>query len=127
MRRARSWCVPLTRLYRDCQPVRRRCQRADPAGIVGAGRAVREVEVEHEQAVLGPEIGALHRVEQIAAAAVASVSTRRVAEGQEGAAAVAAEPVHLERETLAAKLEPRAGEGPEVNLLVAARRDGQRR
>ena len=116
--------VPLPGLDGDRQPVRRRRQRADPARVVGAGRVVGEVEVEHEPAVVFPEIRALHRVEEVAAAAVALPSARRVAEAEEE---------RRRRRPRASRpraasgsppqLEVRAGERPEEDRLGPARLD----
>ena len=55
------------------QTIRRRRERARPPRVVRARRVVGEVEVEHEPAVLHPEVGALDRVEQVAAAPYVSL------------------------------------------------------
>ena len=93
--------VLLSCLHGDGQPIRRRGQRAHPARLVRAGRVVGEVEVEHELAVVFPEIRTFHRVEHVAAAAVGLAPAGRVAEAEKEAAAVALEPVELQGQLLA--------------------------
>src|SRR4051812_49003233 len=90
----------LTRAYRRRQPVIARGQRADPAGRVVARWVVGEIEVEHGLAVGGfTVIGALDRVEQVAAAAIGFGSRCRIEERQEDAAAVAADPIERQLST----------------------------
>src|SRR5581483_4212354 len=67
---------------------------------------------EHELPVEGAEVGALHRVEQVATGAVRLAAARRVAERQEEPAAVGVEPVELER----ARVEAGRGEARELRL-----------
>src|SRR5204863_9331665 len=86
-----------------------RCQRARPAGVPGARRVEGEVEVEDETVAAAAEVGALDRVEEIAARAVRLTPARLVAKRQEDAAAVCVEPVELER-VLREACEREAGE-----------------
>src|SRR5205814_3321819 len=86
----------LTRLDGHRQPARRRGERAGPPRVVGARGVVGEVEVEDEPAALRAEVGALDRVEQVAAAAVGRSPACRGAERQEEPAAVGLEPEELE-------------------------------
>ena len=92
---------------RHVEPVLRRRQRTAPARVVGAGRVVGVVEVEHEPSVGGgAQVRALHRVEQVAPAPVGPVAGEGVAEGQEQPAPVALQPVDDQRDG-----GPRAGPG----------------
>ena len=111
----------LARAHRDRQPVGRRRQRARPARVVGAGRVVGDVEVEHEPPVVGAQVRALDRVEQVAAGAVGLAPARRIAERDEQAAAVRVEPVEVEPELLAAERERRGAEADERHRLARAR------
>src|SRR5205085_6150805 len=86
-----------------------------------------EVEVEHEPAVVFPEIRSFHRVEEIAAAAVALPPARRVAEAEEEPAAVALQPVELQGQRLASQREVSARERLEQHRLGPARLDRLRR
>src|SRR6185369_17560501 len=72
---------PLPGGDRDGQPVSRRSERTAPARVVRARRVVGEVEVEHEPAVVGAEVGALDRVQQVAPGAVGRLAAGRVREG----------------------------------------------
>ena len=73
------------------RPRRRRCPAAaagTPSRGVGARRVVGEVEVDDEAGAVAAEVGALDRVEQVAAAAVASSPRRPSLQRHEHAAAV---------------------------------------
>ena len=85
----------LPRPGRNRHAVLGRREGAAPARVVRARRVVGVVEVQHQAAPPVPvaEVGALDRVEQVAAAAVGLAAGEGVAEGQEQAAAVALEPV----------------------------------
>jgi hypothetical protein len=89
---------PLAGPDREIETVRRRRQRAGPLGIERARRLVGEVEVEDQGAgvAIATEVGALGRVEQIAARAVRLGPVRAVAERQEQPAGIALHPVDLE-------------------------------
>ena len=67
-------------------------ERADPPVVVPAGRVVQEVQVDDQGLAGGAEVGALGRVEQVAAATVAAAAGRRVPDRQEESAAVLVEP-----------------------------------
>ena len=56
--------------YDGVDPVAGRRERARPRGVVGAGRCVGEVEVDHEATAVAAQVCALDRVEHVAAAAV---------------------------------------------------------
>ena len=73
------------------------------------------------------QVSALHCVEDVAASAIRLGAARRVAERKEDPAAVAFEPVDLERERLAGELEMRPREGPKEHWFRAARRNRLRR
>jgi len=105
------------------QPVRRRSEWARPPVVPGARRVEREVEVEDERVVGAAEIGALHRVEQVAAGAVGLARARLVAERQEDPASVRFEPVQLEAR--AAKV--RECESAKARCASSAARDLERR
>src|SRR4030095_8743811 len=60
---------PLARSDREGEPVLRGRQRTRPAVVVRTRRVVREIEVEHDVFAGDPQIGALDRVVEIAAAA----------------------------------------------------------
>ena len=112
----------LARLDPQREPVRGRRERARPGVVPGARRVEREVEVEDERVRRAAEIGAFHRVEQVAARAVGLAAARRVAEREEDAAAVRVEPVELER-VLA---EARPGEAREARDAARAAGDLER-
>src|SRR5690349_7260285 len=79
----------LTGPHREREAVLRRRERAAPADIVRARWIVGEIEVQNEAAVLHPEIRALHRVEEVAAAPVRRGAARIVAKRQKQTSAVA--------------------------------------
>ena len=57
---------------------------------------VREIEVDDDAQAVGPEIGTLRRVEQVAAATVAGAAGGGVPDGQEEAATVLVQPPQRE-------------------------------
>src|ERR687894_404630 len=83
---------------------------ADPPWVVGAGRVVGEVEVEHELAVLHPEVGPLDGVEQVATCPVGLFAAGGVAKGKEQTASTAVHPVQIERELFVVEVERDGGE-----------------
>ncbi len=113
--------MPLAGLDRDRKPVGRRRQGADPARVIRARRVVGEVEVEHQPPVLAAEIGTLDRVEQVSPGPIGLLGAGGVGERQEDPTAVAFEPVELQIQALAAKLEAGDGEALEGVGAIAAR------
>src|SRR5581483_1340370 len=102
--------------------VRGRGQGASPTVVVGAGRVVGEVEVEDEPAVLRPEVGPLHRVEEVTACAVRLRPAGRIREREEETAAVPLEPVQLELpEVEAGDGEPAEREAVDLDLRLLDR------
>ena len=69
------------------------------------------------------EVGAFDRIEHVAPAPVGLRAARRVRERQEDAAAVALEPVEIERQLLTRELERRSREAAEQDRLIATRAD----
>ena len=88
---------PLPRVDRHVDGVLGRRQRAHPARVVPARRVVREVEVDDDALAVRSEVGALRRVEHVAATAVAGAAGGRVPERQEEAAAVLIQPPQRSR------------------------------
>src|SRR5437588_11916238 len=117
-RRARH--EPLARTDRHRQPVRRRRQRTDPARIVDARRVVREVDIEDQPAVLGAEIGALDRIEEIPARPIGLGPAGSVAKGQIEPTAIALQPEQVEPQGLAAERESGDAEPDEPVLADVA-------
>src|SRR5438477_282234 len=95
----------------------------EPVGV-RARRVVGEVEVEDEPPVLHPQVGSLHRVEQVAAGTVRLRAARRIGERDEQSPAVALEPVELERaEIEAGDREAPEGEAVDLDRLRCDRLD----
>src|SRR3954454_8812592 len=84
---------------RQIETVLGRRERAGPAQIEGARRLVREVEVDDEGAGgrIAAEVGALRRIDEVAAGRVCLGAVRFVTERDEDAARVAGHPEDGER------------------------------
>ena len=122
--RGRAGIRELPGLDRHAEPVGQRRERADPLRVVMAARVVGEVEVEKDQVVACPKVGAFRGIQEVPSAAVGGRAGRRVTERQEHAATVGVQPEHLKGPdgqvdgTESHERDDAAGAGVDVEALV---------
>src|ERR687886_556466 len=96
--RALTLHQPFSGANRQVKPVLWRRERAGPAWIERAGWMVGEVEIDDQRpgGRIPAQVGALHRIEHVAARHVRLLAVRRIAKRQEEATAIPLDPVETQ-------------------------------